>query len=64
MGENHEGAWRTMLFYCMDDAVAQAEKWMNDSTFDWEEDDNHHIRPDRSWSGGCDWINVVEKEIF
>lgn len=64
MGENCEGAWRTMLFYYMDEAVAQAYRWMEESTFEWEEDDVNYVTPTRSWSGGCDWIRVVEKEIF
>ena len=65
MGEDCEGAHRTMLFYIWEDAVAEAEKWIADSTFDWEVVESRSSQDEcsMSWHGGCDWIELREVDV-
>jgi len=58
MGEFNEGAWTIELFHAYADAKAEAEKWIEQSSFeDWEWDS------DFSASGGRDLIQIEEMFI-
>jgi hypothetical protein len=62
MGENCEGIGYTSLHYTLDGAVAQAKKWIAESTFEWKSTTPYGSQL-RAWAGGCDYIEIKERRI-
>ena len=62
LGENYEGVRYTSLHYTLDGAVAQAKKWIAESTFEWKRTTPYGSQL-RAWAGGCDYIEIKERRI-